>query len=121
MKYARDAWTECAHRYRHAVHLLDALEAVHALHRKPSRGRGGDDDPRLVDPVTEDRDQCLALAAREARAERQRFDDERTGDDLVTTRGCPPARLLDLRRVDVGERVRGHEAVALEEGARALG
>ena len=58
---------------------------------------------------------------REARTERQRLDDEGCRDDLVGPRRDPPAGALDVRRVEVRERVRGEQAIALEEAADARG
>ena len=117
----REARSERRDRDRHAMHLLDALEAVDALNREPPRRRRRDDDARLADAFAKDRDERLALAAREARPEWERLDNERARDHHVAARGGPPACLLDLRRVDVRERVGGHETVALEERARTLG
>src|SRR6266540_5556050 len=114
------AMFESRERDGHAMHLLDPLEPIHALDGEPAGRRCRHDDPRFADAALEDRDQRLTLARGEAGTERQRLHHERACDDDVAARRGPPAGLLDLRRVDVGEGVRGHEAIALEERARAL-
>jgi hypothetical protein len=117
----RDARAERADGHGHPMHLLHTLEAIHAFDRESSRRRSRHDYARLVDAVAEDRDERLGLAAREARPKGQRFHDQRAGDDLVAARRGPPARLLDLGRIDIRERVSRHQAIALKERARSLG
>jgi len=105
----------------HSLHAIHALEAVRRLDRLPAAMRCCQKDPRLVDRLAEDRPERLRAARREARAERETFHHEHDGLYLTVAPTDPPARALDLRLIDVGERVRRQESVALEELARLVG
>ena len=62
----------------------------------------------------------LTVAGREAWAEREHLDEEHARDGLALAAGQPPARAVAALRIEVRERVGGHQPVALEEGARLL-
>src|SRR5438094_606993 len=105
----------------HAMHAVEPLEAVRDVDRDAPGRWCRDDKTRLAQAFAEDAHERLGLAGREAWTERQRLDDEGRRDDLVGPRRDPPAGALDVRRVEVRERVRGEQAIALEEAADARG
>src|SRR5205823_13980606 len=64
---------------------------------------------------------ALGAAGSDTRPNRQSLDDEHDSLDVAIPARGPPARAFDIRLIDVRQRVRGQDAVALEERARLLG
>jgi len=114
-------WLEPVDVHDHAVHDVDPFEAIARLDRQASVRGGREDEPGLGHPAAEQLRQGLRLAHREARPEREHLDEERRRDDLVAAPRDPPPGLVDVLRIEVGERVRRDEPVALEEGAYIRG
>ncbi|OGO71310.1 MAG: hypothetical protein A3H36_01680 [Chloroflexi bacterium RIFCSPLOWO2_02_FULL_71_16] len=100
----------------HALHPVQPIEAVRLLDREAGRRRRGDDEAGLTE-APEDGGQALRFPHPEAGAERQDLDQERSGDDLSPAPRDPPVGGVDVRAVEVRERIRREETVALEEGA----
>ena len=105
----------------HPVHPVAPLEAVGLLERETALRRRRDDEPRLVDALAEQLRERFGLPHREARPERQHLDEERGCDDLALASSDAPTALVDVLRVEIGERIGGQEPVPFEERAHIVG
>ena len=90
----------------HPLHTVEPFEAVGLFDREPAARRSRQKHPRFVDRLAEDRRKRLRAPRREARAERQTFHDEHDRLYLPVAPPDPPARALDVRLIDVRERIR---------------
>src|SRR2546422_198001 len=117
----RDPRPEARDVDRHTLHAIHPLEAVGHLNRPQAAWRNGEKHARLADRLAKDRPDRVDGARGEARPEGQPLDHQRDRGDLAVAPRHPPAGAFDLRLVDVGERIGGHQTVALEELAGLVG
>ena len=116
-----DARTEALDVHVHPAHVVDAFEPIAHFDRTARARRRRKEHARFADRLAEDRRKAVRRAGREARTEREPFDDHHDRRDLALPSSDPPAGAFDLGLVDIRERVCGHQAIALEERARLVG